>query len=72
MEILGLENNGEIAKVGLSGNILKVNTSLVNAKLGDYVLVHAGCALEVLSKNHAAEILALFGELEELVTDGSH
>jgi hydrogenase expression/formation protein HypC len=71
MEIVGFENGGATAEVVLSGNVLRVDVGLVDAKIGDFVLVHAGCALEVLSKSQAEEILDLFGELEELAADGN-
>jgi hydrogenase expression/formation protein HypC len=53
-------------KVDFSGNIIDVNVSLVNAKIGDYVLVHAGCALEVMAQDKAEELMELFRELEEI------
>jgi len=52
-------------KVDFSGNVVDVNVKLIDAKVGDYVLVHAGCALEVLQKDKAEELMDLFRELEE-------
>ncbi len=52
-------------KVDFSGNIVDVNVKLIDAKIGDYVLVHAGCALEVLQKDKAQELIDLFKELED-------
>jgi hydrogenase expression/formation protein HypC len=59
------EINGNIAKVNILNNITEVNIRLVTVEIGDYVLVHAGCVLEVMNKNTAEEILHLFDELEE-------
>lgn len=56
---------GNMAKVDINGNIMKVNVGLIDAKIGDYVLVHAGCAIEVMSKEKAQELIDLFKELEE-------
>ncbi|NBJ16392.1 MAG: HypC/HybG/HupF family hydrogenase formation chaperone [Dehalobacter sp. 4CP] len=53
-------------KVDFQGNIIDVNMALVDAQAGDYVLVHAGCAIEVIQKDTADEILELFAELESL------
>ena len=39
------------------------NISLVSVKKGDYVLVHAGFAIEVLNEEEAKETLALFQEM---------
>lgn len=60
-----IEINGNIAKVNILDNITEANISLVSAKLGDYVLIHAGCVLEVMKKDIAEEILWMFRELEE-------
>lgn len=59
-----IEINGDTAKVNIMNNIIEVNIKLVSAYLGDYVLIHAGCVLEVLKKDTAEEILSLFYELE--------
>ena len=49
----------------------EVNVTLVEAKEGDYVLIHAGYAIQVLDKKEAEETLQLWNELlkmEELNT----
>ena len=61
-----IEINGDMAKVDIMNNICEVNIRLVSAKIGDYVLIHAGCVLEVLKKDMAEEILSIFSELEEI------
>ena len=58
---------GSIAKVDFSGNMVNVNIGLVEPKVGQYVLVHAGCAIEVMEKDKAQEIIDLFADLEDLV-----
>jgi len=50
-------------KVDIRGNILPVELGIVEAVIGDYVLVHAGCAISVVSQNEADEL----NELLELV-----
>ncbi|MEA4922527.1 MAG: HypC/HybG/HupF family hydrogenase formation chaperone [Eubacteriaceae bacterium] len=62
-----IEISGTTAKTDFSGNIVEVNTGLVEPKVGQYVLVHAGCAIEVMEKDKAEELIDLFGELEEMV-----
>lgn len=54
------------AKVDFNGNIVKVNIGLVSPKVGQYVLVHAGCAIEVMEHDKAEEMIELFAELESL------
>ena len=45
------------------GTKRKANVTLVNVKVGDYVLVHAGFAIEVLNEKEAKETLNLFREM---------
>lgn len=60
-----IEIKGDMAKVDVMKNVCDVNIKLVSAKVGDYVLIHAGCVLEVLKKDMAEEILSIFNELGE-------
>ena len=63
-KVISLENGK--GKVDFSGTVVDVNLKLVNAKPGDYVLVHAGCALEIMERSKAEELMDLFRELEEI------
>jgi hydrogenase expression/formation protein HypC len=47
------------------GVLREVDVSLVDAKVGDYVLVHAGYAIQVLSPEEAEETLRLWSEILE-------
>ncbi|MBI5001143.1 MAG: HypC/HybG/HupF family hydrogenase formation chaperone [Euryarchaeota archaeon] len=40
-----------------------VNISLVDAKAGSYVIVHAGFAIQTLGKREALETIALWAEM---------
>jgi len=54
------------AKVDFGEGVLReVNVALVNAKVGDYVLVHAGYAIQVLSEKEAQETIQLWNEILE-------
>jgi hydrogenase expression/formation protein HypC len=55
--------DGRTAKVDFAGNVVSVNIGLVDAHPGDYVLVHAGMAIEAMSEEKAREILDIFGTL---------
>lgn len=57
---------GDTAKVDFSGNTVNVNIGIINAEVGQYVLVHAGCAIEVMDKEKAEDIISLFAEIEEM------
>jgi hydrogenase expression/formation protein HypC len=52
-----------------SGTKRKANVSLVDIKIGDYVLVHAGFAIQILDEKEAQETLALFREMLSLQED---
>jgi hydrogenase expression/formation protein HypC len=54
------------AVVDFSGNLVRVDISLVGAKPGDWVLVHAGAAIEIVTKRQAKELTDLMKEIEEL------
>jgi hydrogenase expression/formation protein HypC len=59
---------GQRARVDFSGNVVNVNVGLIEPRIGQYVLVHAGCAIEVMEKDKAQELIDLFAELEEAET----
>lgn len=59
-----VEVKGDIAKVDFGSGVLRdVNVSLVEAKVGEYVIVHAGYAIQVLDEKAAQETLQLWNEL---------
>lgn len=47
------------------GVLREVDITLVNVKVGEYVLVHAGYAIQVLSPQEAEETLRLWSEILE-------
>ena len=61
-KVLSVE--GTMAQVDFKGNTVNVIVGLIDPKPGQYVLVHAGCAIEVMEKDKAEEIIELFAELE--------
>ncbi|MCL6578533.1 MAG: HypC/HybG/HupF family hydrogenase formation chaperone [Candidatus Bathyarchaeota archaeon] len=57
------------AKVDFGEGVLReVNVTLVSAKVGDYVLVHAGYAIQVLDEKEAEETIQLWNEILEAET----
>ncbi|MBS7656345.1 HypC/HybG/HupF family hydrogenase formation chaperone [Candidatus Bathyarchaeota archaeon] len=59
-----LETDGNLAQVDFGNGVLReVNVMLVEAKAGDYVLVHAGYAIQVLDQKEAEETLRLWNEI---------
>lgn len=55
---------GNTARVDFNGNLVNVNTGIIEPEVGQYVLVHAGCAIEVMEKDKAQELIDLFAQLE--------
>jgi len=57
---------GEKANVDFGQGVLReVNVSLVEAKVGDYVLVHAGYAIQIIEEEEAKETLNLWNSILE-------
>ncbi len=57
---------GEKANVDFGQGVLReVNVSLVEAKVGDYVLVHAGYAIQIIEEEDAKETIALWNSILE-------
>lgn len=63
-KIVEIDNDKEHAIVDYGdGTKRKANITLVDAKIGEYILVHAGFAIEVLNEKEALETLDLFREM---------
>ena len=63
-KVIEIEKNNDHAIVDYGdGTKRKANVTLVDVKVGDYVLVHAGFAIEVLDEKDAEETLDLFREI---------
>ena len=60
-----LSMDGGQAIVDIGGNRCPVYIGYVRAKVGDYVLVHAGYAMQVMTPESARELTELFAEVEE-------
>jgi len=59
-----LEVQGDVAKVDFGQGVARdVNVMLVEAHVGEYVLVHAGYAIQVIDQEAAEETLRLWEEL---------
>ena len=65
-----LEVRGDVARVDFGqGVVREVNVMLVNVREGDYVLVHAGYAIQVLDQQAAEETLRLWREILKLADE---
>jgi hydrogenase expression/formation protein HypC len=64
-EIISIE--GDMAQVSIGGTMVKASLQLLDdPKIGEYVLLHSGFAIERLSKEEADETMKLFKELGDI------
>jgi len=57
-----LSIDGDEAEVDFGGVIRKTNVSMVDAKVGEYVIIHAGFAIQKVDEEEAKETLQLWNE----------
>jgi hydrogenase expression/formation protein HypC len=64
MEITSID--GDMATCSLDGVSVTASTALIpHAKVGDWAIIHAGFAIEILDEDEAKETLRLFQEIED-------
>jgi hydrogenase expression/formation protein HypC len=54
------------AEVDFDGNTVVARTGLVDVKIGDKVLVHAGCILQKMKEDEAKELADILREVNSL------
>ena len=68
-----VESKGTDAVADLHGNRVRVNTMLVpQAGTGDWVLIHAGFAIQQLHAQDAKATWAVLEDLQDRLEDQSH
>lgn len=55
-----------IASVNFSGNVVRAHTGVVDVKVGDFVLVHAGLVIQKLDREEAENMRELFEMIKEI------
>jgi len=66
MKIIELQNNN-IAIVESDGAKMNISVTLIdNPQIGDFVIIHAGYAIEKLDQQEADKQIEMFRELAEL------
>ena len=61
---------GDMADVSAGGAIFKAGLHMIeNARVGDYILLHAGFAIQKLSEKEAEETLRLFEEIDNSLNE---
>ncbi|HOJ02125.1 MAG TPA: HypC/HybG/HupF family hydrogenase formation chaperone [Anaerolineaceae bacterium] len=65
------ENSIKMCEVDFDGVTMKVCLETTpQAKVGDYVIVHAGFAISLLEESEALETLAMLGQIAKLGEKG--
>ncbi|MCM0647773.1 HypC/HybG/HupF family hydrogenase formation chaperone [Clostridium swellfunianum] len=63
-KIVSIEEN--VAKVDVMGMESSVNIQLIEEpKAGEYILVHAGCAIQRIDSNHFEDLQSIFQAILE-------
>lgn len=52
-----------VGDVDFGGVVKRVNVSMVDAKVGDWAVVHAGFAIEIMDEQDAHETLKLWNDV---------
>jgi hydrogenase expression/formation protein HypC len=62
--------DGTMAEVNAGGAIFKAGLHIIeNAKVGDYILLHAGFAIQIISAKDAAETLRILEEMNNSLNE---
>jgi hydrogenase expression/formation protein HypC len=68
-KVVEITQEGRKGKADFGGISREIDLSLVDTKVGDYVMVHAGFAIEIMDEQEAEESLKLWQELLEICSD---
>ena len=64
--------DGDMADVSVGGTIFKAGLHMIDdPKPGDYILLHAGFAIQKISEQEAEETLSLLREIDDAMNDKS-
>lgn len=55
--------NGDVGDIDFGGVIKQANLSMVDVDVGEWVVVHAGFAIETMNEEEAMETLELWNEV---------
>jgi hydrogenase expression/formation protein HypC len=62
--------DGNMAEVSAGGTIFKAGLHMIeNAKIGDYILLHAGFAIQKVNEKEAEETIRLFEEMNNSLNE---
>jgi len=67
MKLVSIDSDSNSGRAAYAGSEMDVSLGLVTPEVGDYLLVHAGCAIEIVRREQAEEIADILQMLEETV-----
>jgi hydrogenase expression/formation protein HypC len=67
-----MEINGNMADVSVGGTIFKASLQMVeNVQVGDFILLHAGFAIQKIKEDEALETLRILKEMKGAMNTGT-
>ncbi len=54
---------GDLAEIDFGGVIKKANIAMVEAQIGQWAVIHAGFAIEIMDEEEAQETIKLWNEV---------
>jgi hydrogenase expression/formation protein HypC len=58
--------DGSMAEVSVGGSLFKAGLHMIkDAKIGDYILLHAGFAIQKISEQEATDTLIILREMDD-------
>lgn len=64
-KVISLDGRNAVAEILGAERSISIEL-LENVKIGDYVLIHAGCAIQVVDDEEALDTIKLFNELRDI------
>lgn len=64
-KVISLDGRNAVAEILGAERSISIEL-LENVKVGDYVLIHAGCAIQVVDDEEALDTIKLFNELRDI------
>jgi len=54
---------GDVGDIDFGGVVRQANVAMVEAKVGDWAVIHAGFAIEIMDEEEAQETIKLWNEV---------
>ena len=69
-KVISIDHNQNSAQVNMLGNVIQANISLLeNVKIDDYLMVHAGFAIQKYDDDEAQKTLELIKQMPDMLVE---